>query len=90
MLLGPRRSNVLTELGLRYTESSKVLSRDVQTDVVRAADKIGLVELHGIVLPETDLADVVRARRFLLEREKAAARAGKTLVHRTSMASPNE
>jgi hypothetical protein len=90
MLLGARRSDVLTELGLRHTESSKVLLRDVQTDVVRAADKIGVVELHGIVLPETDLADVVRARRFLLESEKAAAGTGKTRVHRISMASPNE
>jgi hypothetical protein len=90
MLLGPGRSDVLTELELRYTESSKVQLRGVQTDVVRAADKIGVVELHGIVLPKTNLADVVRARRFLLEREKAAARAGKTPVHRISMASPNE
>ena len=60
LLLGRRRSHTLDEPLLRRAELSEVPSSLIQRNDVRPAFVVRVIELHRVVFPEADRADVVR------------------------------
>ncbi len=79
-LVGPRRSNTAAMTGIGDAGEKVRATRAAQAWNVRAALIVGVGELHAVVLPPADGADLKRARRSFVEREASAARARPSIV----------
>jgi hypothetical protein len=55
-----------------------------QAPAVRAAVVVGIVKLHGVVLPAADATNLVRSGRLLVKRDEPAARTRKLTARRVA------
>ncbi len=90
-LFGTGWPHELSAAFITCSHAKKVRARFAQAECVGATPVVGVVELHAVVLPEADCADIVGAGWLFVECEVSAARTceqGSRVSHRVSVAPP--